>query len=127
MRSLWHLSQLARRVVELKRALIYTGEAPFYVDAGFIPFLANIGDRKPTQMLNRRRLVEAFFAWKGIHLIPVYGFQTENDALALIGHEGVLYPIRDVGVSFEHYEVAVTFIRDGMAIPDAFETAALLT
>ena len=125
MRNLWQLNFLARRVRELAKALVYTSDAPFYVDAAFIPALA-APEHPPTRILKRRRLVEAFFAWKGVHIIPVYGFQTDQDALALIGHEGVLYPIRDVRVPFEVYEVAVTFIRDGMAIPDAFETARLL-
>jgi hypothetical protein len=126
-RSLWAVVQLARRIQELKKALVYNSDAPFYVEASFIPFLADTRNNEPTDLLRRRRIVEAYFAWKGLHVIPVYGFQTGDEAIALIGHEGCVYPIRDVGVSFEHYEVAVTFIRDGMAILDAFETAAALT
>lgn len=125
MRNWLQLNFLARRIRELSKALVYTSDAPFYIDAAFIPWLAN-PEQPPTTMLKRRRLVEAFFAWKGLRVVPVYNFQTDQDALALIGHEGALYPVRDVYVPFDVYEVAVTLIRDGQEIPDAFEAARLL-
>jgi hypothetical protein len=115
------LLTMRRQLLELRKALVYIGDGPIYVDARHLPLSRKHSSKK---LMRRRRWIEAFFAWHGIYVLPVFGFDDQNEPVAAM--DGVMYPLRAPDFPFSVYETAVVLIRDGMDHRSAFDAAWML-
>lgn len=122
------IRNVARRVAELEKALVYVGDAPYYVnerDLG-IRNRAALGPRRSRAARKlSRRVARTYFAWKELNIIPVpaASFGDPDSRWTMVGHQGANYPLREDGVPFDVYEMAVVLIRDGIIPVDAFHAA----
>ena len=127
MRTIRDLAHATRRIKELRAGLMYTGDSPFYLSPMSIRALQKM-KATPVKEQRRRRVIEAYFALKGLHVV-VSGLHTQpidGRFAPAVAYEGVQYPFRPIDVPFDVYEVAVVLIRDGINIDDAFEMAPRL-